>query len=81
MRVAIDSAGRIVVPKAVRNRLGLVPGATLELHERDGSMVFEPSVMPVRLVKRGKSWVAEPDEPLPTLTAEQVRATLESERR
>ncbi len=26
MRAAIDSAGRMVIPKAIRDRLGLVPG-------------------------------------------------------
>jgi len=34
-QTTIDQFGRIVIPKAIRSRLGLSPGATLVVEERD----------------------------------------------
>lgn len=40
MRVKIDKAGRVVVPKAIRDRLGLRPDTEIELVERsDGAFL------------------------------------------
>jgi hypothetical protein len=41
----------------------------------------QPASVPMRLVRRGKTVAVEPDQPLPTLTAEEVRTILESGRR
>lgn len=81
MRTTIDRAGRVVVPKAVRDTLGLVDGTPLEIQIRDGAVVLEPPTTTVKLVRRGRGVVAEPTRKLPRLTAEQVRATLEASRR
>jgi AbrB family looped-hinge helix DNA binding protein len=81
MQVTIDVAGRIVIPKALRDRLGLVPGEPLELREREGRLEIEPAPTPMRLARRGHGAVAVPDQELPALTDELVRATLERVRR
>jgi AbrB family looped-hinge helix DNA binding protein len=81
MRASIDSAGRIVVPKALRLALGLKSGQPLELRARDGRLEVEVAPTPVHLKKRGKGVVAVPERKLPTLTAEQVREALEQTRR
>ncbi|MGH8776844.1 MAG: AbrB/MazE/SpoVT family DNA-binding domain-containing protein [Jiangellaceae bacterium] len=81
MRVTIDGAGRIVVPKAVRNELNLEGGTTLEIRVHNGRLELEPTVAPMRLVRRGKSLVATTDEPLPRLGPDDVRAVIESIRR
>ncbi|MCC6668396.1 MAG: AbrB/MazE/SpoVT family DNA-binding domain-containing protein [Polyangiaceae bacterium] len=81
MKAQIDSAGRIVVPKALRLALSLKPGQLLEIRERDGMLEIEAASTPMRLKKRGKGVVAVPDKPLPVLTADEVRATLERVRR
>lgn len=81
MRTTIDSAGRIVVPKALRDALQLKPGQALEVRAGDGRLEIEAAAAPVKLVKRGKSVVAVPDEPMPRLTAEEVRDALERIRR
>lgn len=81
MKVTIDAAGRIVVPKALRAALGLIAGQDLDARARDGRLEIEPAPTPMRLRKRGKSVVAVPDRKLPPLTADEVRATLEAVRR
>jgi AbrB family looped-hinge helix DNA binding protein len=81
MRTTIDAAGRVVVPKALRDALGLRPGQLLELEARDGRLEIEVAATPMRLEDRDGVVVAVPLEPLPPLTADQVRETLEQTRR
>jgi len=81
MKTTIDAAGRIVVPKSLRQALGLHSGQSLEIRAGDGRLEIEIAPTPVRLKKRGKGLVAVPDSKLPTLTADVVRDTLERVRR
>jgi AbrB family looped-hinge helix DNA binding protein len=81
MKTTIDSAGRIVVPKPLRQALALKPGQALDIRAGDGRLEIEVAPTPVSLKKRGKGVVAVPDERLPPLTAEEVRETLERIRR
>ena len=81
MTTAIDSAGRIVVPKPLRDALGLVPGQLLEISAGDGRIEIVVAATPMSLKKRGKGVVAVADVALPPLTAAQVRDALEKTRR
>lgn len=81
MKTTIDAAGRIVVPKALRQALGLKPGQLMEIRAGDGRLEIEIAPTPMQLKKRGKGVVAVPADTLPPLTAEQVRETLERVRR
>ena len=81
MKVTIDPAGRLVVPKALRDELGLEAGVELEIRVREGRLELEPSPTPMRLVRRGKGLVATTEEPLPRLGADDVRAVVEAMRR
>jgi len=77
----IDSAGRLVIPKPLRDRLGLKGGQAVQISERDGTIEIEPVATPMSLVEREGGPVAVPEEPLPALTDEIVRETLERTRR
>lgn len=81
MRTTIDAAGRLVVPKALREELRLEGGTLLEIRLREGRIELEPVATPMRLVRRGRRLVATTDEPLPRLDADDVRNVLESQRR
>jgi AbrB family looped-hinge helix DNA binding protein len=81
MIATIDSAGRIVVPKPLREQLGFRPGQELELSAVDGRLEVEHPTTPIRLEKRAGQLVAVTDREMPTLTAEMVRETLEQIRR
>jgi AbrB family looped-hinge helix DNA binding protein len=81
MKASMDSAGRVVIPKALRRALGLQPGQQLEASASDGRLVLEVAPTPMKLTKRGKGLVAVPESSLPPLSAELVRDTLERVRR
>ena len=81
MKATIDNAGRLVVPKALRQALGLRAGQALEIRAGDGRLEIEIAPTPMRLKKRGKGVVAVPQDELPALTADQVRETLDRVRR
>jgi AbrB family looped-hinge helix DNA binding protein len=81
MKATIDAAGRIVVPKPLRQALGLKPGQPLEVRAADGRLEIEIAATPMKLQKRGKGVAAVPETELPPLTADQVRDTLERVRR
>lgn len=81
MRSAIDPAGRVVIPKELRERLGLSGPRAIDITERDGHIEIEPAVTPMSLVRRAHGLVAVPEEDLPALTDAIVRDTLERTRR
>lgn len=81
MRTTIDAAGRVVIPKSLRERLGLAGGRALEIREREGRLEIEPAPTAMKLARRGRLRVAVPARKLPALTDELVRETLEQQRR
>jgi AbrB family looped-hinge helix DNA binding protein len=81
MRTTLDAAGRIVVPKPLREELALAPGQPLEIRAVDGRLEIEAAPTPMRLVRRGRGLVSVPTRPLPVLTATEVREALERVRR
>jgi AbrB family looped-hinge helix DNA binding protein len=81
MKTTIDAAGRIVVPKPLRQALNLRPGQSLEIRAGDGRLEIEIAATTMTLQKRGKNVVAIPQVELPTLTADAVREALEQIRR
>ncbi len=50
--ITIDAAGRVVIPKHIRQSLRLHPGSHLRLVERERSLVLEPVEEESVLVKR-----------------------------
>lgn len=81
MRTTIDRAGRIVVPKALRERLGLVAGAGVDLSERGGELVLTPVGPRVILQEReGRRVFVAEDEPAGALTDEAVHRLIDESR-
>lgn len=78
MKSTIDRAGRIVVPKAIREAAKLRSGTALDIRLVDGRLEIEPAPVPVKLERRGKLLVAVAPAQQPTLTAQDARETLDS---
>lgn len=81
MRTTIDAAGRLVVPKPLRDELGFDAGRELELRAVDGRLEVELEHAPMRLEECDGDLVAVTDRNMPELTPELVRETLERTRR
>ena len=60
MRTTIDKAGRVVVPAAVRERLGLEPGTVLQVTVEETGIRLEPVAPGPQLVRVGRRLVARP---------------------
>lgn len=80
MRSTIDKAGRVVIPAAIRERLGLAPGTELELFVDDIGVRLERVAPPPRLMKMGRRLVARPTAPVAARPAVDVAALIEEER-
>jgi AbrB family looped-hinge helix DNA binding protein len=79
MRATIDAAGRLVVPKVLRDELGFAPGTELELAALDGRLeVALPSRVRLEQGPHGVRFAAGRGD---MLSADQVRALVERERR
>ena len=83
MSVTIDKAGRLVIPKEIREKAGITPGMPLDIRVDNGVIEIEPAYSPVRLERRGHFLVAVPEEegpPLPADIVDRMREQFENER-
>lgn len=74
VQTTIDSSGRLVLPKAVRDEAGIEPGMTLRLWVHEGKVEIEPATRDVRIVQKGLLWIAVPVEEGPLLEQATVDA-------
>jgi AbrB family looped-hinge helix DNA binding protein len=55
----VDSKGRVVLPKSLRERLGLDPGTEVEVVEEDGKAVVRPERSPEDVIETLERLVEE----------------------
>ena len=72
MNATIDKAGRLVVPKAIREAAQLEPGTEVRLRVVSGHVEIEPVPLAVTLERRGRHVVAVPSGAHTTLEASVV---------
>jgi AbrB family looped-hinge helix DNA binding protein len=81
MRVSIDGVGRIVIPKPMREELGIDGPTELELTASDGKLELTVPDSPAWVEERDGLTVIVIDPPPPALDQDTVRAVLESIRK
>ena len=57
MKLKMDRAGRVILPKPVRDRLGLREGSDLEIVETPEGVVLKPTEHRPSMVKKQGLWV------------------------
>ena len=80
MRTTIDKAGRVVIPAAVRAKIGLEPGALLDVTVDDNAIRLVRVVPRATLVRVGKRWVARPTADRRRLPPVDIARFVEQER-
>lgn len=78
METTIDSVGRIVVPKQLRDALGLIPGSTVEISAYGAGLQVVPGGRTARLVTVDGVLAAESTT---TITDDTVFGLLDAGRR
>ena len=76
----MDAAGRIVLPKPVRERAGLAAGMRLEIRIVDGRIEIEPAPARVTVEKKDGFWIARPEDAVPVLRQGEVDRTIDEVR-
>jgi AbrB family looped-hinge helix DNA binding protein len=73
--LTIDKAGRVVLPKPVRDALQISPGESLELESSEDHIVLRPAPSKGRVYKKQGMWVFDSGSDVP-LTVEVVNQTI-----
>jgi AbrB family looped-hinge helix DNA binding protein len=78
--ITIDKAGRIVLPKPVRDELQLGPGDALEVESSEDRIVLRPARGKGRMYKEKGMWVFDSGEPLSVETVNKTLRRVREER-
>jgi len=78
--LTVDKAGRVVLPKPVRDELQLGAGDSLELESSEDQIVLRPVRGTVGLRKKEGIWVMDIDEPLSAATVDRTIRDVRRER-
>lgn len=78
--LTVDKAGRIVLPKPVRDELQLAAGDSLELESTEDQIVLRPSRGAIGLRKKQGIWVLHTGQPLSAATVNETIQEIRRER-
>ncbi len=81
MRVAIDGVGRLVIPKTLREELGVVGPTDLELTATDGRIELTIADVSARVEEQDGFPVIVTDQPMQPMSVEETRTAIEHMRR
>jgi len=78
--LTVDKAGRVVLPKPVRDELQLAAGDSLELESSEDQIVLRPVRARVGMRKKQGIWVLDFDEPISAAATDRVLHDIRRER-
>lgn len=78
--LTVDKAGRVVLPKPVRDKLQLSAGDSLELESSGSEIVLRPIRGSAQMRKRDGIWVFRTGQPISAASVEDAIQQLREER-
>ena len=78
--ITVDKAGRVVLPKPVRDELQLAAGDSLELEYSEEQIVLRPVRATVGLRKKQGVWVLDVNEPISQETVDRTLREIRGDR-
>jgi AbrB family looped-hinge helix DNA binding protein len=79
-RITIDNAGRVVLPKPLRDELDLGPGDSLELESAGDKITLRPVRAVAPLTKEHGVWVYRTGQPLAASVTDSVLRDVREDR-
>ena len=79
-RLIIDKAGRVVIPKPLREELNLEPGDALEMESSGEQITLRPVRGTGPLTKEHGVWVFHTGQAMPTSTTDEMLQLIREER-
>ena len=81
VRATIDAAGRVVIPKSLREAIGLGDGGEIEIQLVDGALLVAPPTVRKRIEEHDGRATIVAEQELPPLPDQVVRDVLDAIRR
>lgn len=79
-RITLDKAGRIVIPKSLREELHIEPGDSLELEVAGEQIMLRPVRGTAPLIKERGVWVFRTGQPLSASVTDETMRRIRDER-
>lgn len=79
-RLTLDSAGRVLIPKGLRDELHLQPGDELDLETAGEQMTLRPVRQTPPLSKERGVWVFRTGQPLPASATDETLMRIRNDR-
>jgi AbrB family looped-hinge helix DNA binding protein len=79
-RLTIDKAGRVVIPKPLREKLHLEPGDSLDIESAGEEITLRPVRGTGPLTKEHGVWVFHSGQPLPASATDELLQLIREER-
>jgi AbrB family looped-hinge helix DNA binding protein len=80
VRLTMDKAGRVVIPKPLREKLHLEPGDVLEMENTGEQITLRPVRGTGPLTKEHGVWVFHTGQPLPVSSTDEMLQQIREER-
>lgn len=81
MRIPIDGVGRLVIPKSLRDELGISGPTEVELTAADGRIELSVPDVPAHVEERDGEAVIVPEVPVRPISVDEARDAIDRARR
>lgn len=70
--VTVDDRGRILIPKKIRERVGLQPGSGARLEVEDNRLIITPPLSPEKFIQQMEGCITEGEPSLDPLKLKEI---------